>query len=393
MELDEKLDLLADAARYDLCTSFAQGGRRFTPKHASWAAPESDEPGRRARAVFRVLMSSECAWNCAYCPLRAANDVPRAELEPEELAAAFLPRYEAGAVQGLFVSTAVSGSVGAAVGRMLDAVELLRTRYAYAGYVHIKLLPGASYSDVERAASLADRLSLNLEAPSAAHLARISPERNWAADLIERLVWAREWQRAGGRSLLGSGLATQFVVGAAGEHDTDLLGAGSWLYREFAMRRVYFGAFRPMSGTPLEGAERTPQARVQRLQQADWMLRQYGFTHTELPFSQEGDLPLHLDPKLAWAIAHPERFPIELNTATPEELLRVPGIGPVSVERILRLRRVGRFRDLSHLRSLGPQAAKAADFVTLDGNFFGRPRAALLRAYAPRPVAEQLPLF
>lgn len=391
MDLDTKLELLAEAAQYDLCATYAQRGRRFTPKQASWAAPEADEPDRRSRPVFRVLMSSQCSWNCAYCPLRAANDAPRAALEPEELAQAFLPRYEAGAVQGLFVSTAVHDTVDTAVGRMLDAVELLRVRYQYAGYVHVKLLPGAAASDVERAARLADRLSLNLEAPSAAHLARISPERSWAGDLIARLVWARDWQREAG--MLPSGLATQFVVGAAGEHDADLLGAGSWLYSELGLRRVYFGAFRPLAGTPLEGAERTPQARVLRIQQADWMLRQYGFAQTELPFDGAGDLPLHLDPKLAWALAHPEQFPVELNSAAPEQLLRVPGLGPISVQRIIRLRRVGPFRDLSHLKSLGPQAGKAADFVTLDGRFFGRPRVALERAYAPRPIVEQLPLF
>jgi predicted DNA-binding helix-hairpin-helix protein len=293
-------------------------------------------------------------------------------------------------VQGLFVSTAVHGDVAQAVGRMLDGVELLRTQHTYTGYIHVKLLPGVAPSDLERAARLADRLSLNLEAPSAAHLARISPERSWNTDLLARLVWAREWMRAG---MVPSGLATQFVVGAAGERDTDLLSTGSWLYRELGMRRVYFGAFRPVVGTPLEGAERTPHARVQRLQQADWMLRQYGFAHTELPFAAAGDLPLHLDPKLAWALAHPERFPIELNTAGPEDLLRVPGIGPTSVARILRLRRLHPFRDLSHLKSLGTQAAKARDFVTLDGCFFGRPRAELERAYAPRPIIEQLPLF
>jgi predicted DNA-binding helix-hairpin-helix protein len=391
MDLDEKLDLLADAARYDLCASFAQKGRRFMPKQASWAAPESDDADRRGRPVFRVLMSSECAWNCAYCPLRAASDLPRAALEPTELADAFLPRYNAGAVQGLFVSTAVHGGVGPAVGRMLDGVELLRTRYQYSGYVHVKLLPGTAYSDVERAARLANRLSLNLEAPSAAHLAQISPERSWGTDMVERLVWARDWQRQAG--LVGAGLATQFVVGAAGEHDNDILGTGSWLYSELGLRRVYFGAFRPVAGTPMAGAERTPQARVQRLQQADWMLRQYGFAHAELPFGQAGDLPLHLDPKLAWALSHPERFPIELNSAPPEQLLRVPGLGPVSVARIVRLRRIASFRDLAHLRSLGPQAAKAADFVTLAGHFFGRPRAVQERALAPRPVAEQLPLF
>jgi predicted DNA-binding helix-hairpin-helix protein len=273
---------------------------------------------------------------------------------------------------------------------MLDGVELLRTRYAYTGYVHVKLLPGVASTDLERAARLADRLSLNLEAPSALHLARISPERSWQSDMIERLVWARDWMRAG---RLPSGLATQFVVGAAGEHDTDLLGTGSWLYRELGLRRVYFGAFRPVVGTPLEGAERTTHARVLRLQQADWMLRQYGFAHAELPFADAGDLPLHLDPKLAWAIAHPERFPIELNTAGANALLRVPGIGQISVERILRLRRIHPFRDLSHLKSLGTQAAKARDFVTLDGRFFGRPRAELERAYAPRPTVEQLPLW
>ncbi|MBX0328322.1 helix-hairpin-helix domain-containing protein, partial [Oscillochloris sp. ZM17-4] len=363
MELDDKLDMLADAARFDVCSTFSQGGRRHTPKHASWAAPEADDRGGRAKPVFRVLMSSACAWNCAYCPLRAANDLPRATLAPEELAASFLPRHAAGAVQGLFVSTAVHGGVNAAVGAMLDGVEHLRAAHQYTGYVHVKLLPGTSAGDVERAARLADRISLNLEAPGPEFLARISPERSWGLDLVERLRWARDWQQAG---KVGSGLATQFVVGAGGERDSDLLRAGSWLYSDLGLRRVYFGAFRPLAGTPLEGAERTPQARVQRIQQADWLLRQYGFHQAEMPFDAAGDLPLHLDPKLAWALAHPERFPVELNSAGPELLLRVPGIGPVSVERILRLRRLHQFRDLGHLRALGPQAAKACDFVTLD---------------------------
>jgi predicted DNA-binding helix-hairpin-helix protein len=390
MDLDDKLDMLADAARFDVCSTFSQGGRRHTPKQASWAAPEADEPGGRAKPVFRVLMSSACVWNCSYCPLRAANDVPRASLEPQELAESFLPRYKAGSVQGLFVSTAVSGGVNAAVGQMLDGVEHLRAQHQYTGYVHVKLLPGTAASDVERAARLADRISLNLEAPGPEFLARISPERSWGLDLVERLRWASEWQRAGA---VKSGLATQFVVGAGGERDKDLLGTGGWLYRELGLRRVYFGAFRPLAGTPLEGAERTPQARVQRLQQADWMLRQYGFHQAEMPYDGEGDLPLHVDPKLAWALAHPERFPVELNSAGPEQLLRVPGIGPVSVERILRLRRLHTFCALDHLKALGPQASKARDFVTLDGRFFGRPRAALERAYAPRPVAEQLTLW
>jgi predicted DNA-binding helix-hairpin-helix protein len=394
MDLDAKLELLAPAARFDVCGTHATKGRRYTPAKAEWGAPgvaTENDPAGKSRPVFRVLMSSRCQWNCAYCPLRSGSDTPRAALEPEELAKLFLPRFEAGAVQGLFLSTGVDSGLGTSLNRMLDGVELLRSRHEYKGYVHLKLLPGAAFGDVERAARLADRVSINLEAPGPEHLQRISPERSWHADLIERLGWLRDWQRSG---LMPSGIATQFVVGAAGERDRDLLSTGAWLYRELGLRRVYFGAFRPAAGTPLEGAESTPQVRVRRLGEADWLLRNYGFGSAELPFDAAGDMPLHLDPKLAWALAHPELFPIELNTAPAELLLRVPGLGPVSVKRILRLRSLNPFRDPAHLKALGGIAARAGDFVTLDGRFFGRTTAALARAYAPKgPIAEQLPLF
>jgi predicted DNA-binding helix-hairpin-helix protein len=341
--------------------------------------------------VFRTLMSSKCEWDCKYCPLRSGSDTPRASLTPEELAKVFLPRFEKGAAQGLFLSTGVDGDAHAATSQMLDGVEHLRTRHSYTGYVHLKLLPGASISEVERAARLADRLSLNLEAPSAERLARISPERDWAGDLIARLAWARDWQRAG---LIKSGLATQFVVGASGESDRELLLTTIWLYRELDLRRVYFGAFRPARGTPLESEPPTPFVREQRLKEADWLLRHYGFAVPELPYSPAGDLPLHIDPKLAWALAHPDQFPVELNTADQEQLLRVPGLGPLSIRRIMRLRREGRFRDPAQLKGLGGAAARAQDFVTLDGRFFGRDMAARERYYAPKgPLVEQLTLW
>src|SRR5262245_58703084 len=165
----------------------------------------------------------------------------------------------------------------------------------------ISRLPGVAREAVERAARLANRLSINLEAPSAERLARISPERDWAADVIARLAWARDWQREG---YIGSGLATQFVVGAAGESDRELLLTTAWLYRDLELRRVYFGAFRPARGTPLEDQPPTRFVREQRLKEADWLLRHYGFANEELPYNVAGDLPLHLDPKLAWALAH-----------------------------------------------------------------------------------------
>lgn len=394
MDLDQKLDILAPAAQFDACDSFSQGGRRYTPKKAVWntsGIATDGEPDGKARPVFRTLMSSKCEWNCAYCPLRSGNDVPRAALTPEELAKAFLPRYQRGVVQGLFLSTGVNGDAHGATGQMLDGVEHLRTRHEYTGYVHLKLVPGASISEVERAARLADRLSLNLEAPSQDRLKRISPERDWAGDLITRLAWARDWQRAG---LIKSGLATQFVVGAAGESDRELLLTTAWLYRELDVRRVYFGAFRPAPGTPLAEQSPTPFVREQRLKEADWLLRNYDFTTTELPYNSAGDLPLHIDPKLAWALAHPERFPIELNTADEAELLRVPGLGPVSIRRIVRLRREYRFREPAHLKGLGGALARAQDFVMFNGRFFGRDESARQRYYAPRgPVVEQLTLW
>jgi predicted DNA-binding helix-hairpin-helix protein len=317
MDLEQKLDILAPAARFDACDSFSQGGKRYTPKKATWDAGgivADSGPDGRALPTFRVLMSSRCEWNCAYCPLRSGNDTPRASLEPEDLAKAFLPRHERGAAQGLFVSTGVDGDARAATSRMLDGVELLREHHDYQGYVHVKLLPGAPREEIERAARLANRLSINMEMPSAERLAQVSPERDWAADIVQRLVWARDWQRAGA---LSSGLATQFVVGAAGESDRELLLTSAWLYRELELRRVYFGAFRPAPDTPLANREPTPFVREQRLKEADWLLRHYGFAQSELPYDPADNLPLHLDPKLAWALANPERFPIELNTADP----------------------------------------------------------------------------
>jgi predicted DNA-binding helix-hairpin-helix protein len=408
MDLTEKLDILAPAARFDACDAHSQAGRRYTPRKAAWgdgAVVAEGGPDGRALPTFRVLMSSRCEWSCPYCPLRSDVDTPRASLTPDELAQAFLPRVERGAVQGLFLSTGVDGPPAESVGRMLDAVEHLRATHRYHGYVHVKLLPGTPMHEVERAARLADRLSLNLEAPSAERLAQISPDRSWQRDLIERLVWMRDWQRAGvarpwergkrGAKLsLPSGIATQFVVGASGESDRELLSAADWLYRDLDLRRVYFGAFRPVAGTPFEAREATPFVREQRLREADWLLRHYGFGQGELPYDTQSNLPLHIDPKLAWALAHPERFPIELNYAAEEDLLRVPGLGPIGVRRILRLRREQRFRDLEHLRALGAAAGRAADFVTLDGRFFGRGEQARLQKYAARgPIAEQLTLW
>lgn len=389
MDTEQKLDLLAPAARFEACDSDTRAGRKGPPAEVPW---RDGSPQR----LFRVLLSSSCTWNCAYCPLRSGNDTPRATLAPAELAQSFMVRAERGAAQGLFLSSAVDGTVDATMGSMLDALEIVRQRHGYTGYIHLKLLPGTSYGDIERASLLADRLSLNLEAPDAARLALVAPQRSWEGDLL-RLSWARDFAKGQHRAAPGAltnGLATQLVVGASGESDRDIVGASTMLYQSLGLRRVYFGAFRPAPGTPLEDQEPTPFVREQRLGQADWLLRHYGFLPPELPFDPQGNLPLGIDPKLAWALGHPEQFPIEINHASQEALLRVPGIGPLSARRILRLRRQGSFAEPGQLKGIGARNDTARDFLLFGGRFFGRsPEARTAHYLRPKPIVEQLALF
>ena len=211
MDLDRKLELLADDARFESCDSFTprkRRGRAYSPGLQATQGPDG-----RPMTLFRLLQSNSCEWDCPYCPLRRSNDVERTTLEPDELATVFMQRHEAGEAQGLFLSSAVAGGVRPAMARMLDTLELLRVRYEYAGYIHLKLMPGARHDEVERAAQLADRVSINLEAPNGERMKRISPDRRWSS-VLEPMAYAREQQDAG---QLPSGQATQLVVGAAGE--------------------------------------------------------------------------------------------------------------------------------------------------------------------------------
>jgi len=392
MDLERKLDILAPAANYEACDTHAVAGRRYHAKRARWSdAPlgsEQDASGKR-RPVLRLLTSASCVFKCPYCPLRSDNDVPRATLSPDEVAHAVAPQLNAHGA-GLLLSSAVDGSPDSSAGSLVDSANLLRRTHDYRGYIHLKLPPGVSHAVVEAAARVADRLSLNIEVPSAAHQQRLDASRDWRRDVVARLAWMRDLARAG---FLKAGIATQFVVGAAGESDAELLRATQWLHQELSVTRVYYGAFQPVAGTPMAHMPRTPLVRGQRLLQADWLLRHYGFGADELPFDDDDQLPLSHDPKLAWALQHPEFFPIEINTAAPEQLLRIPGLGPLSIKRIVRLRMVGRLREPAHLAVLGAAAQRVVDFVTFDGRFYGTGvQWRHARKVAARPVVEQLGL-
>ncbi len=365
MEVESKLAALGESAQYDLCNACGSAARERDDL-GRWIYPAALPDGRRVR-VLKVLMTNVCDKNCYYCSVRASRDVPRTSFTPEELARAFDRLHRADLVDGIFLSSAVCAGANHTMDRMIACVELIRRQYQFDGYVHLKLLPGVSEAHIERALQLAHRVSVNLEAPNADRLGIIAPHKDFFEELARPMRIAKRLMDASGGRLAPAGQTTQFVVGAAGEPDQEILSTTARLYDELDLRRAYFSAFQPVRGTPLDGLEPTPAWREHRLYQADWLLRFYGFTFDDLVFDGTGNLPRQADPKMLYARAHPELFPVEVNRASREELLRVPGLGPRSVGRILSWRREGVLRELGDLRKAGAVADRAASFVLLEG--------------------------
>ena len=366
----DKLELLGESAQWDICATDACLGRRGMGRKRApgdlpkWIYPAALPDGHQV-LLMKVLMSNACQNRCAYCANRCGRVGESAGFSPEELVRAFLEFHRRGLARGLFLSSAVPDSADQTMERMLKAVEMLRRKHRFRGYIHLKVLPGASFDRVERAVQLADRVSINLEAPGAERLARLAPDKDFEKALLTRMRWIRELKGREGTACRGH--TTQFVVGAAGETDHEILQAGARLYGEMGLERCYFSAFAPVAGTPLGDASPTSLTREHRLYQADFLFRKYGWRLEDLRFGEDGNLTLKMDPKLAWAQAHPERFPIEVNRAELGELLRIPGVGPRSARRIIALRRRERITRLDDLRALGAAANRAAGYVLLAG--------------------------
>ena len=338
MDVRSKIEWLEQAAQYDACLEAGEPAPVTQMTAAASRVPDLRDSvallsaGGRKVPVLKILQTSACEKNCYYCPFRAGRNFRRETLSPDDLAASFDQMQRAGLVQGIFLSSGIIGAVRS-MDRMLQTVELIRHKYGFRGYVHLKMLPAAEEAQIERAVHLADRVSTNLEAPTPQHLSRLAPMKTFEESLVEplkrarRLIQQTQWNS--GQQIARAGMVTQFVVGPAGESDRDLLGTSQRLYREVGLHRAYYSAFRPVRDTPLEGLAATPPQREFRLYQSDFLLRAYGFRVEELPFDDSGNLPLDQDPKVLWAQRHPERFPLEVNRATPQDLLRVPGIGRV----------------------------------------------------------------
>jgi predicted DNA-binding helix-hairpin-helix protein len=344
-------------------------------------------PGGGVSKLMRVMQTNACSLSCGYCPTFCGGKVRRVSLAPEEAARTFMEAHRAGAADGLFLTSGVPGRPQRAMDRMLATVDILRRREGFAGYIHLKMLPGADESQVRAGASLSTRVSINLEGPNDLVVRRLAREKDLSGDLLPKLVLAgqlsREARLAKQPHLAApAGTTTQFVVGSQGETDRDLLALVSRLERGGLLHHAHFSAFQPVAGTPMEGLPPTPAAREFRLYQAEHMLRRYAFGVEELVFGSDGNLALDHDPKTAWALAHPEKFPVELLRAAREELLRVPGIGPRAADRLIAVRRGSALRGAHDLRRVGIDVTRGAHFMALRG-----------RRLASRPPAEQLRLF
>lgn len=380
MDVYEKLEILTDAAKYDVaCTS--SGTDRAPGKDGIGSAVaagicHSFAGDGRCISLLKVLMTNACTYDCAYCVNRRSNDSRRATFEPKELADLTMAFYRRNYIEGLFLSSGVLKNPDYTTERMIEVLRLLREEYKFYGYIHAKAIPGASDALLERLGMLADRMSVNIELPSQESLMRLAPDkskhsiltpmgfiRNRIAESSKELVRYKSAPK-----FVPAGQSTQMIIGASGESDYHILNLTEKLYKGYRLKRVFFSAYMPVTEHALLPARdvKPPLLREHRLYQADWLLRFYGFEASEILDEAHPTFNPYLDPKCNWAINHPAFFPVEVNRAPYETLLRVPGIGVRSAQRIVTARRTSSL-DFADLKKLGVVLKRAQYFITCKG--------------------------
>ena len=372
MELTRKLAILADAAKYDAsCASSGTDKRHSLGKGGGIGSTEgsgichSYAPDGRCISLLKILFTNFCQFDCLYCVNRVSSNVPRARFSVDEVVALTLDFYRRNCIEGLFLSSGIIQSPDYTMEQVVEVARVLREEHGFRGYIHLKTIPEASDELLQRAGLYADRLSINVELPTVQSLESLAPEKDGAAirRSMARLRIHIDDAKSAGRpqpvraqpmipprrakapKFSPAGQSTQMIVGADATDDTTILGASATLYGSYRLKRVYYSAFSPIPdsarGLPLKAP---PMVREHRLYQADWLMRFYGFAHDEIVSGPDGMLSLEIDPKLAWAVAHREHFPVDLNRAPKEMLLRVPGLGVKAVGKVLQTRRVRRLR-------------------------------------------------
>ena len=395
MNLNAKLAVLADAAKYDASCASSGGrardsvGGKGLGSNDGMGICHSYAPDGRCISLLKILLTNFCIYDCLYCVNRVTSNVPRARFSVNEVVQLTLDFYRRNCIEGLFLSSGIICSPDYTMEQVVEVARVLREEHDFRGYIHLKTIPDASPELLQRAGRYADRLSINIELPTEEGLAALAPEKNGAAikrsmarlrvhiddakseardaarTSVVSMPGARP-KRAAVQQFAAAGQSTQMIVGADAADDRTILSASANLYGAYRLKRVYYSAFSPIpdaaSALPLKAA---PLVREHRLYQADWLMRFYGFAHDEIaPAGGDGMLSLEVDPKLAWALAHEDRFPVDLNHAPRELMLRVPGLGVKAVTRLLLARRVRLLR-ADDLKRLRVPVAKVLPFVVL----------------------------
>jgi predicted DNA-binding helix-hairpin-helix protein len=365
-----KLAQMSDATAYEPVGDQPQQERRRVP-YQSRSLEEcitnvSTPTGKRK--ILKTMLTTACERDCYYCPFRAGRSkMKRLTFTPDELASGLDTLQRAGKVEGMFLSSGIIKGSVTTQDKIIDTAEIIRNRYGYRGYLHLKIMPGIEYAQLYRIMQLADRVSVNLEGPTQERLNALAPKKNFQRELLHMVQLAEEIRREHPYQML-AGTVTQFVVGAVGDTDHELLSLSNRLYRQYGLTRAYYSGFSPVIQTPFENLPPTDPLREHRLYQASFLLRDYGWNVEDLPFMSDGNIQLELDPKRAWAELHLRYSPIDVMKANREQLLRIPGIGPVGADAIIKARRQGRLTDLAHLRKLNIKAPEqAAPYILLDG--------------------------
>ena len=416
MDLAEKLEILADSAKYDVaCTSSGvdrPGRHGALGSSAAAGICHAFTADGRCVSLLKVLYSNVCSYDCSYCVNRRSNDRPRATFTPRELAELTIGFYRRNYIEGLFLSSAVLGTPDRTMELMIEALRILREEYHFNGYIHAKTIPGADPMLVEKIGRLADRLSVNIELPSETSLTTLAPDKKKTAILRpmgQIAVQSAQSKKEmvlyrGAKPFAPAGQSTQMIIGATPETDRHIMDLTEGLYRKYSLKRVFYSAYLPVVEDRRLPALHTapPLLREHRLYQADWLLRFYGFKAQELLDEAHPDFNPLLDPKCHWALCHLEQFPVEIRKADLETLLRVPGIGPVSARRIVSARRQTPLR-LEDLPKLGVVLKRAQFFVTCGGRMrpglhfsaatLSRQLEAMERGQLPPQECRQLSLF
>lgn len=383
MDLNKKLEILSSAAKYDVSCS-SSGSNRKSSKHSLGSVAKSGichsfTPDGRCISLLKILLSNCCIYDCSYCINRRTNDIPRATFTPDEIINLTINFYRRNYIEGLFLSSAIIKDANNTMELLLQVAKKLRIEYNFGGYIHLKAIPGADEALIKEAGMYADRMSVNIELPSSSSLKLLAPEKDKNSILkpmafIKNNIISNKYEKAHykhSNNFVPAGQSTQLIVGATKDTDLNILTLSENLYNRFKLKRVYYSAYTPVNkGANLPDIKNPPTLREHRLYQGDWLVRVYGFKSSELLNANNPNFDINFDPKTTYALNNFDLFPVEINKASYEMLIRIPGIGIKGAQKIISSRRISNLT-FSDLKKLGIVLKRAQYFITCNGKYYG----------------------